>query len=272
MTTIKPTVSMFIAGSVGGVALDILSLYFLGFPAVEPTVLSYTGAVIRVLLFMALTGFLACLYSNGQVRNAFVIGIAAPSILLNLAATVQKPSKDVLPTLGVPLNLPAPAPAPSPKPTGFLPGLGIGVAEASEVWLAQPARPAVPSHTSSSTGRATTTAPFAQLSLQLGNGRDDALIKDSELAIYDAVTRAPVARGVPAGPTFALMLRPGRYVAVLTGRALEPTQVTLDLHPGENHAQLAVTPKQTTGWGTIENFKQGAFSNERFEKIQQLKR
>ncbi len=59
---------------------------------------------------------------------------------------------------------------------------------------------------------------------------------------------------------------------MLTGQSLERTEAVLDVDAGVNQAQLPVKPKQQGGWGTLDDFKTGALTNQRFDAIQQLKR
>ena len=196
--------AILIAGAVGGVALDVLSLYFTGFPEGH-TFSWYLGKFIVILLFMALTGFLAWVYSNGQLKTAFVIGVAAPSILLNIAASVQKP-RDAVPLLP---SIPANSSLEVPVRWSLL---GPAPAEAQE--------------------RSSIQRPIGQLKVairQAPAGVD--VLKDGELLIFDSGGRL-VGKTVPPSQTFLFALPSGTYKLQYRTPQLQSaaTPVTIDAH------------------------------------------
>jgi hypothetical protein len=223
------TTAVFLTGAVGGVALDVLGLYFAGFPE-NHTLSWYVGRLVIVAGFMALTGFLACVYANGQLRTAFVIGVAAPSILLNIAASVQRP-KDLVPVIPS-------IPATEGRPISSL------QESSARLWLfAVSTVEAQPSVSSSAT--------YGQLKIAIAAPPAGVnAIKGGELLIFDAAGRM-VGKTLPPSNTFIVALPTGHYTVQYKTPNLQssPVAVVVD----EHHTQevtMAVHPVKTDStWG-----------------------
>jgi hypothetical protein len=232
---------IFAAGAIGGVALDILSLYFQGFPTTVQSVGGFLGITFRVIIFMALTGFLACLYANNQLRVAFAIGIAAPSILVNIAASVQRP-KEAVPTIP---NISAPSPktgaifeTPRQGRTFF----GLSVAEAQGV-------------------SAPASSHIGQLHITLGSTSLSAeQLKASKLLILDETSENVLARTIPSSQSFMFSFPSGNYVLRFEGPDVESPPTSVNIKPKEvSEVTLPVVSKKLSQ-NFLNNFRSGFYS------------
>jgi hypothetical protein len=211
------TIPVFLIGALGGVALDILSLYFGGFPAgPDKTLWWHAGVAVRVIVWMVLTGIVACLFSNGQLRNAFVIGVAAPSILVNVAASVQRPKETIptIPSIAVPGGKSARLDVPLRNVTLF----GPSVAEAQA--------PPLESQVESKMGQlrvileADPSAPSSATWLRA-----------STLGIFDETGLKRVAMTVPPTQDFIFSFPSGKYTLLFVGRGVESSPTPVKIEP-----------------------------------------
>jgi len=228
------TLPIFLIGALGGVALDILSLYFVGFPTgPDKTLWWHVGVGVRVIGWMVLTGVVACLFSNGQLRNAFVIGVAAPSILLNVAASVQRPKETIptIPSIAVPSGKSTRLEVPLRNVTLF----GPSVAEAQAAPLE--------SRVESKMGQLRVileTDPSAPSSATW--------LKASTLGIFDETGAKPVAMTVPPSQDFIFSFPSGKYTLLFVGRGVESSPAPVKIEPDRvKEITLAVNAKKVTG-------------------------
>jgi len=204
---------------------------------------------------MGLTGVLACLYSNSQLRNAFVIGIAAPSILLNISASVQKP-KETLPTIpSIPIQSGKPNARLEGLPQGWKTFFGPATAEAQ----------ALPASSEAKIGQVQVTiiVPEATKAWRA------ATLKGSTVKILDAKGVTPLAMTVPPSQNFAFSLPPGTYTLVFDGPWYQspaaPVTIAQD-RMNEVTLQLQAKPTSTMKWS---QFLSGI--TQRFEHVADLR-
>src|SRR5207302_439283 len=243
---------IFAMGAVGGIALDVVTLYFSGFSSSAQSGWLILGVVVRVVAFMALAGVLACLFSAGNYRTAFAIGVAAPSIIVNLGASVQVQKPREAPAA---VTIPS-IPAPTTGPSGYLPGRDLLLA-AITVPLAE-AQPRT-----SDTTKPTVGASIGQVRVSIVGIKPSG---DATLAILDKRSGATLAVTKVPSKEFDFSFAPGQYLLAL--RSAESTAAPVPVKiEGGHRISVRIMARANEGASTqksgLSEFLKGA--SQRFE-------
>ena len=248
---------IFAMGAVGGIALDVVTLYFSGFSSSAQSGWLVLGVVVRAAAFMALAGVLACLFSTGNYRTAFAIGVAAPSIIVNLGASVQVQKPREAPAVTIPS-----IPAPTTGPSGYLRGRDVLLAAIS-VPLAE-AQPRT-----SETTKPTAGASIGQVRVLIVGIKPSS---DATLAILDKKSGATLAVTKVPSEEFDFSFAPGQYLLALRGAesTADPVPVKIE---GGHRISVRIMARANEGASTeksgLSEFLKGA--SQRFEHVSDVK-
>jgi hypothetical protein len=244
---------VFFIGAVGGVAIDVVTLYFSGFSAAaSQSSWLMLGIWFRIAAFMALAGVLACLFSRGNYRTAFAIGVAAPSIIVNLGASVQVQKPREMPAVMIP-SIPAPTGSPGSSlrfDAILLAAFAVPVAEAQ-------------GHGTSADGAAIGQVRVSISGILVG-GDESLVIADRRSGATLAVTKVP-------SQDFDFAFAAGEYVLVLRGSHVMADPVPITIRGGQRVVvQVAARTKQALPAAPgVGEFWRGA--TQRFEKASDVK-